>query len=120
MMGGAVVLEIEDMSYATFTPSRDAQTIETLRIEFTNGNHAHVPNGDFSVNNPALCVMAFLGVSPSTMEEADGELLPIKIMEGREITAADFVIGNGKRALKQSVWGPDVEDGGSAAAHSPS
>lgn len=109
MMGVAIASRVESIEYTTAQHDEAPARVSVLRIRLENGAVIDVENGGFHLRNPALCVMAYLGVSPSTLDEAEGESLPYIIHVSGEPTVAPFVVTHGRRALKQEPWGPDKE-----------
>lgn len=103
MMGLCLQRRIDAICYDTFQPSPDAQPQDSLKITLANGEVARVPNTGFSDENPALCLMAYLGVSPSTLDDAVGESLPIQLTHYGAVVP-DFVLNNGRRCLHRSAW----------------
>lgn len=77
----------------------------TLDIHFEDGTVCSVMNGDFTMQNPALQVMAYCGVTPSTIEKASGTEMPI-VYNGRGVQLHRKVLNMGKEYLAQAAWGP--------------
>jgi hypothetical protein len=104
MMVPAVVSEVENIKYVTHQPEGADFAANALRIDLANGNSVHVPNGDFTADNPALCVMAFLGARPSDMEAAEGEALPYVLGPEGNYGVPGYVVAQGRRALEDADW----------------
>jgi hypothetical protein len=99
---------------------------DVLIVE-TEDNTFHVPNGDFTTENPALQLLAYIGERPSTidsysLESGDSQLdspsnegsqkggatVPVAWgLHGPSIARIAF--GNGKSVLSESDWGPMIE-----------
>lgn len=104
MMGIPMPRTVANVEYTTFSPEGSDVAMNTLRIDLDNGESVYVPNGNWSAQNPALCVMAWLGARPSALEDAEGALLPVVITEEMEYAVPDLVINMGRRQLKQAEW----------------
>jgi hypothetical protein len=99
---------------------------DVLVVE-TEDNVFHVPNGDFTTENPALQLLAYIGERPSTIDsyslESDDSQLDSPSNEGLQKggatvpvvwglhgpSIAQIAFGNGKSVLSESDWGPMVE-----------
>jgi hypothetical protein len=91
--------EIENMEYAT---SPDG--IEALRIDFVDAETKYIPNGDYTFENKALRVMAYIGVSPSTLDEAEGKELPMKVDHEGNTWIPQNVVQKGAARLQEAQW----------------
>lgn len=98
-----VSYEITEAEYRTFSP-KNGHEMDVLRIGLSNGEAAQVPNGGWTTDNEALCTMAYLGVSPSTLDEAVGESVPIMILEDGTHGVPMFVVNIGREALRTADW----------------
>lgn len=106
MMAPVMVREITDAQYTTFTSSDDAQMVDTLELHVDGGDTLHVPNTDFTIDNPALCTLAYLGARPSEVEEAVGEHIPVAVAPGGDLVVAEMVVSTGQQVLKRAPWCP--------------
>lgn len=100
----AVTKQVENLTYETWQPSRDAMAQHSLRIDLADGQHTRVANGGWDDDNPALALMAFLGVSPSTLDEAKGTVVPIQVTMGGEIIVHQKAIEVGFGMLDEAEW----------------
>jgi hypothetical protein len=87
----------------------DERARHVLKIPLDDGTTVMVENGSFALSNNALAVMAFLGVRPSTLDEAVGMLLPVVVTRSGRWAVAPFAVAAGRRALDAAAWGPSVE-----------
>lgn len=74
-------------------------------IVVTEDHRFQIPNPTYSIDNPAIQLMGYCGVTPSTYEEQ----LPGKLLPTHDTIAGDRVIHqsvftNGRWALKQADW----------------
>lgn len=100
----AVARTVENLSYEQWQPSRDAAPQDSLRVDFADGSHTRVPNGGWHEANSALALMAFLGVTPSTLDEAEGKAIPIRVAPDGEIMIPQQIMNMGRGQLLRSDW----------------
>lgn len=89
-------------------PNNPNQQINALvlDVEFFGKTHElFVPNTNFTLDNPALQVMAYCSVRPSTLESIDGVMVPLVTNLGM-VTLHESVFANGRRFLEAAEWGP--------------
>lgn len=103
-MKGFLLRKVKAIRYETYRPSAEAMPINSLTIECRDGKVLRIPNGGWTPNNPALCVMAFLGVRPSTLDEAVGKWIPVKVLDNDDYVVPDPVVNVGQVALKRRAW----------------
>lgn len=117
-MTGAAV---ENIKYVTEQPEGAPYPINAMRFDLANGEHVYVPNGGWTTKNPALCVLAFLGLKPSEIDEAEGAFLPFVVTPGGELAVPAFVVQQGRHILENAEWFEpestegkqiDLQDGG--------
>jgi hypothetical protein len=86
--------------------------IDSLLITFQDGTHAAVANGDFSADNPALCVLAWCDAPPSNLGAADGQTIATlpSTTERWDHQIPMFVVAEGKEQGKQLPWFPLDDD----------
>jgi len=70
-----------------------------LRIDFEDNPSMYISNGPFNHKNPALCLQAYLEVSPSRLDEAIGKKIPVS-----DSGVPKIVIQTGKKRLVNSDW----------------
>ena len=91
-------------------PNNPSQQVNALvlDVEFYGQTHElFVPNTDFTLDNPALQIMAYCSVQPSTLESIEGARLPLVTNLGM-VTLHESVFSNGRRFLEAAEWGPAV------------
>lgn len=104
MIGTPLVAEIESISYIQHSPKDAPWPVDAMKIDLEGGKTIYVPNGEWEKGNPALCVMGFLGVRPSTLEEAEGKALPYVIGPNGNPGVPELVVAQGQRALEREDW----------------
>lgn len=120
-MNGA---EIETIRFVSEQPEDAPYPVNAMRIDLSNGEYIYVPNGGWTTNNPALCVQAFLGVTPSTLHDAEGTFLPYVTAADGRLGIPQFVVTQGRDILEQAEWFVpestddeqiDLQDGGAVS-----
>jgi hypothetical protein len=103
MMVPGIVATVENVRYV-----EDKKSVfgSSLRIDLANGKALYVPNGGFTADNPALCVLAFLGARPSDLEAAEGEDLPYALDPKGNLVVPPHIVQRGNRMLEDTEWGP--------------
>lgn len=124
MMTGYPMRKVETLRYDSHREETMMPPMDVLVIELDNGTVLRVPNGGWTPDNPALQVLAFLGVSPSTMDEAEGErFLPVEVeREGEgtyEYQVPDMVFANGEASLRRAEWFVPADEGTQVEVESP-
>ena len=77
-----------------------------LDVEFYGKTHElFVPNTGFTLGNPALQIMAYCSVRPSTLDSINGAMVPLVTNLGT-VTLHESVFSNGRRFLETAAWGP--------------
>ncbi len=103
---------VKQAYYARRTPPNNPnQEIHALvlNVEFYGETHElFVPNTNFTLNNPALQIMAYCSVQPSTLESINGAMVPLVTNRGM-ITLHESLFINGRRFLEAAEWGPVSE-----------
>lgn len=98
-------VNVREMEYVTYhPPAKGANPMDALRITFDNDHVAHVPNTGWTAENPALCVMAYLGVSPTRLDEAEGKPLPVEVTQDHEFIPHPSVVQRGADLLDEADW----------------
>lgn len=89
---------------------------DILRVRFSDGAETYthdIPNGDFTLDNPALQFMGAIGVSPSTLEGARGRYVPIVDARDQDRygdkALSNILLTAGREMLEQQPWAPDDE-----------
>lgn len=77
---------------------------ETLCVTFENGKQAFVANGDWSADNPAFAVLAFLGAKPSDLPTIENKVMPVVHDQDGRLVPANFTIRVGKQKLAEADW----------------
>ena len=89
-------------------PSNPNEQIDALvlDVEFYGKTHElFVPNTGFTLGNPALQIMAYCSVRPSTLDSINGAMVPLVTNLGM-VTLHESVFSNGRRFLETAAWGP--------------
>lgn len=116
--------EVRDATYGSEVRGNKQIDVLRLRVDDGDGGQATttVKNAKFDITNNALCVIAYLGVSPSTLSDAEGATIPLTIDVGGNLAVPGLVVQQGREALVATGWGPDpsretnVTDGDSATS----
>ena len=90
-------------------PSNPNEQVDALvlDVEFYGKTHElFVPNTGFTLGNPALQIMAYCSVRPSTLESINGAMVPLVTNLGM-VTLHESVFSNGRRFLETAAWGPE-------------
>ena len=78
-----------------------------LDVEFYGKTHElFVPDTNFTLDNPALQIMAYCSVRPSTLESINGAMVPLVTNLGT-VTLHESVLSNGRQFLEAAEWGPE-------------
>lgn len=86
---------------------RHGAQCDVLRIELDTPMNVVVidlPNTNWSASNPSLMFMAYLGLSPSTVDEAAGEEIPVVIRPDGEVDVHPSVFSLGQSVLQRAEW----------------
>lgn len=125
-MTGHPMRRVERLRYDTHRFEEYGPLVNVLVVELDNGEVLRVPNGGWTTDNPALQVLAYLGVSPSTMDDAEGErFLPVEVVRSGdgafEYEVPRMVLDHGRANLRRADWFvAAVEDyGGEEARGAP-
>lgn len=109
MRDPGIVSTVKQASYVRHQHGGDGTEFDALRVDTDRGS-VYIPNGNFTVDNDALKVMAFCGVRPSTLHEIDGCSLPVKIDSDGSLSIPDWVCESGRRVLENAEWFLVVSD----------
>lgn len=105
-MGGvqlavSLVGTVESVRYASLDRT------DVICISLEGGEEVTVANGGFTLQNPGLCVLAYMGAKPSDLDAAEGVQIPLVIDQFMNPRVPDHVIDEGRERLAESAWGPD-------------
>lgn len=83
---------------------------DVLYIDFEDAGYININNTGFAATNWSLMLQAYLGVRPSTLDDAVGKTLPMCETPEQEFESfpPDWVFDKGKQMLIDSDWGPQV------------
>lgn len=114
---------------ASAGPKANGMPVLRVHFEYGGGTHRHdVPNGDFTLGNPALQILAYLALKPSdfdgqTLEPSSHVVVPV-VRDGEESYAlSNTAIEMGSKALENVAWSPNLDmrnddDSDDTASHS--
>lgn len=102
---------VERMYYAKRPhPHNPEQGIDVLVVEITiygETEELYVPNNAFTLDNPALQIMAYCSTKPSELGNASGSMVPV-VTNNQMLTFHESLFHNGKQFLEASKWGPEA------------
>lgn len=104
MRGAGLVMVVDEAWYTSARLAPDAPLTEVLRLEGEEGAVVDVPNGDWTADNPALAVLAYLNASPSQLDDVSGGHLPVAYDGDGDLRPSDLVVARGKEILSHTEW----------------
>jgi len=93
--------------FETITDVRYQQVSENAEalVVVTEDNTYQVPNEGYSIDNPAMQLMGYFGVRPSTCEtQLPGHVIPTHDTVAGDRTVSQAVFQNGRWVLKNKDW----------------